>query len=135
MGRTRVRVLEWRQCRYCGKWFLQKYEGQEYCCKACSNRDLAQHRQPNSVKPVYHGDGFTFSHEMITCLVADAERDRTAQAFGIPLKVCEKEIALLKETGEYAVIVERIENRYQDPDTGRHGGSNVSGHVHQGMFI
>jgi hypothetical protein len=44
-------------------------------------------------------------------LVADAEHDRiirTAQAWGIPLKECEKRVAYLKESGEYDKIMREI---------------------------
>ena len=120
MARPKREPRDPRNCRYkpCEKLFVPKYDGQEYCCHACSNRDFEQHRQSGSAKPVYHGTDFTFSVSLNVCLVADAERNRvikTAQAYGIPLGVCEDQIARLKASGEYAAILDQIKNKWADP--------------------
>ncbi len=137
MARPKPEPLEPRPCRreVCKKIFVPKYVGQEYCCKKCSDSDTAAYRMSSQAKPVYHGGEFTFSQDMITCLVADDMRDRvirTAQAYGIPLELCQQEIARLKETGEYAVVADRIKNRWGDPDKAEHHGINVSGHILRG---
>jgi len=98
-------------CEPCSQPFRTQNPKQAYCCDKCRHRQGKLNRKNRHKDDIAeqkkHIQHYEFSKTMDLSLVADAEHNRiirTAQAWGMPLKECEKRVACLKESGEYDEI-------------------------------